>query len=173
MAFNKQNESSVNQLDEAIISYSTQEKNSEAYNKLDVIDQSQESFFESVSLNKSSLNAQQESSPTSLIIEERSKKKRNKKKNQSDQTGESNSSSREGNKFRENGIIQSDMDEIDDLLEQRMNIFELHTPTGATKRTSVQYDDEDETKNTVKKYFHNKFMLDYKFRFKNKHTTFQ
>ena len=136
-------------------------------------DQSQESFFESVSLNKSSLNAQQESSPTSLIIEERSKKKRNKKKNQSDQTGEANSSSRKGNKFREKGIIQPDMDEIDELLEQRMNIFELHTPTGATKRTSVQYDDEDETKNTVKKYFHNKFMLDYKFRFKNKHTTFQ
>ena len=54
-----------------------------------------ESFFESVSLNKSSLNAQQESSPTSLIIEERSKKKRNKKKSQSDQTGEANSSSLE------------------------------------------------------------------------------
>ena len=51
--------------------------------------------FLSSNFTSSSLNVQQESSLTSLIIEERSKKKRNKKKNQSDQTGEANSSSLE------------------------------------------------------------------------------
>jgi len=95
LAFNKQNESTVNQLDESIITISAQENISEAYNKLGVIDQSQEFSFDSVSLNTSSLNAQQESSPTSVISEERNKKKRNKKKNQSDQAGEANSNSLE------------------------------------------------------------------------------